>query len=269
MSHISTKKSNSTNSNIQDCQDLVNGLENGSFSMNIEDTRKFGFIESQKSVNLEAKLLKEDQSMPSFDLNFKNHVSPYEKIGEITIIKSKIVPEEMSSQLQICELITNSIEVGILESSTNKSQPHTCTGLSGETTQITRIKSESQKSNCSQMEKMLEINIAKNYSFTHDPETIMEQNLRFSQNQLKKTLTPKSKQLNEFKGLERKLSQESNSGKKDNSNSNIENMNVNYYFSDKKKKKIDTNIIGSKEKEKLFQNVKKNEIEKKNLEKFE
>ena len=162
MSHISTKKSNSTNSNIQDCQDLVNGLENGCFSMHVEENRKFGIIEGQKSVNLEAKKFKEDESMPSFDLNTKQKILSKEEKGSITIIKSKIVPTEMSSQMQICELVTKSIEVEDVENSENKIHPNTCTGLSEETTQITRIKSESQKSNCSQLDKLLNINITKN-----------------------------------------------------------------------------------------------------------
>ena len=126
MSHISTKKSNSTNSNIQDCQDLVNGLENGSFSMYVEESRKFGAIEGQKSVNLEAKKFKEDESMPSFDLNSKQQALSKEAKEGITIIKSKIVPKEMSSQMQICEIITDSIEVDILKVSTNKIHPNTC-----------------------------------------------------------------------------------------------------------------------------------------------
>ena len=169
MSHISTKKSNSTSSNIQDCQDLVNGLENGSSSMNIDDSRKFGIFETQKSENHGRQPLKEGLFMPSFDLNSKNQPAQKE---EIKIIKSKIMPEESSSQMQICELITDSIELGQKEAEEAKMM--TCMGLSGETTQITRIRSESQKSGGSQVEKMLEIDIAKNYSFTHESEALVE-----------------------------------------------------------------------------------------------
>ena len=67
------------------------------------------------------------------------------------------------------------IDSGELEHvSGHKLQQNVCTGLSGETTQITRNKSESQKSTGSQVGKMLDINIAKNYSFVHDSETVAE-----------------------------------------------------------------------------------------------
>jgi hypothetical protein len=170
MSHISAKKSNSTNSNIQDCQDLVNGLENGNSSLNIDETRKFGFLEGIKSENQDLQNNKDMNFTPSFDLNPKSQGVQKE---EITIIKSKIIPEN-SSQLKIWEWKINSGELDPKEVSENKIPVNMCTGMSDETTQITRVKSESQQSNSSQVGKMSDINIATNYCFFHDAENTQD-----------------------------------------------------------------------------------------------
>lgn len=125
MSHISARRSNSASSNMQACEELVHGLENGN--------------QPQKN-------------------------------SEIQIIKAKILPEEGSSQIQICELVTNSLDLTNHDASGHLGQATGCTNKSGDTTQITRVISESQKSDSLRVDKMLQIGIAKNYSFLHEPE---------------------------------------------------------------------------------------------------
>lgn len=263
MSHISTKKSNSTNSNIQDCQDLVNGLENGSFSNQIDDNKKLGNFEEQKSINIEAKKFKEDESNPSFDLISKNQTLPKKIIKSITMKKTRNVEDKTNSQIKNSKFVSDSIEVGFKELSNNKTQHNTCTGLSGETTQITRIKSESQKSNSSHMDKMLGINIVKNYSFTHDAEKNINQKDKNTHNILKNSLTPKTKQIKKFQGLERKLTHESGSEKKKSVSNKINNLD--YLIHKEKIKKLDITQCTNthKEIEKKKQNcIEKNEIDK-------
>ena len=165
MSHISTKKSNSTSSNIQDCQELVNGLENDN-SFRHCDNAKRDHIEQHKSENYGIKTAKNDQSLPSWEINSNSQTTQ----NEITIINNKIMPDQDSSQMQIYEIITNSIEITnkvVLEKQFTLTN---CGDKSEETTQITRINSESQQSACSQNDKFSGIDIENTYSFVHDLE---------------------------------------------------------------------------------------------------
>lgn len=124
MSRISARRSNSASSNMQACEELVHGLENG-------------------------------DDLPDS--------------GDILIIKAKIVPEEGSSQIQICELVTNSLDLTNHDTSGQLGRAKS-SHESADATQITRVISESHKSDSSRLDKMLQIGIAKNYSFIHEPE---------------------------------------------------------------------------------------------------
>jgi hypothetical protein len=200
MSHISTKKSNSTNSNIQDCQDLVNGLENGSSLKLFENQKKSSHAQEQRSENFEINRKKEDFFMPSFDLNNKSQPMTQETKGEITIIKSKIMPDEESSQMQVYELVTNSKEFVNQENLETQNTIMNCVDKSDETTQITRINSESQKSNCSQNGKISGIDIVKNYSFVHELELATEKKQK-----IKKPFKMISPVKNKLKPVEKNL----------------------------------------------------------------
>ena len=139
MSHISTKKSNSTSSNIQDCQELVNGLENGRSCRHFDNQKRTNLFEEPKSEKYE----KKEVSLPSCELNSKTKVKENETNEEITFITSKIMPEEDSSQMQIYEIITNSKELTNNDFLEKQFTLTNCGDKSGETTQITRVNSES------------------------------------------------------------------------------------------------------------------------------
>lgn len=158
MSQISSNKSQSVNSNIQDCQDLVDGLRrNGSFPSlrsasetvtgRAPATRveaKDGFSEIQSTETLEK--------------------------ANVQIIKAKIIPEKSTNQLRICELITSSFESTILAKAGNRTPNASCEVYSQDSTRAHVLESLSQKENKIKNEQM-EIEISANYSFFHDTET--------------------------------------------------------------------------------------------------
>jgi len=159
MSHISNNKSASANSNIQDCQELVNGLENYKSIRTISYSSK-NKVTNDENQNISSEdYLNQKKFFPSVDLNTKNQLK-----NKIKIIKSKIIPEKTSNQLKICELIVNSFEMTIQPQSDANPNIDSTKQLSEESTEIIRFKSNSQNNNRKKGNNQ-EIGIENNYSF--------------------------------------------------------------------------------------------------------
>jgi hypothetical protein len=253
MSHISTKKSNSTSSNIQDCQELVNGLENGRSCRHFDNQQRSTTFEGNGSD----KCAKEAHSLPSCELNSKLRLVQNETKGEITFITSKIMPEQDCSQMQIYEIITNSKDLTNTDILETQFTLTNCGDKSEETTQITRINSESQKSNCSQNDRMSGIDIVKNYSFVHELDYQNDTKVNSNVNKCQKMISPSKnkksqlkKNFEEFQKNPKKLNEENNKIKDPNLNNtnkikqDIEVLNLQYIK--KKTENLNQNIKNEK-----------------------
>ena len=164
MSHISNDKSHSTNSNIQYCQDIVNGLENVKSTKNISDISKNMINTEEKPFLASEDKLTQKQFFPSLDLNTKNQPNP-----KVQIIKSRIIPKNTSNQLKICELIMNSFEMTIQPKSEANPKLDSSKQLSEDSTQIIRPKSNSHNNQNPKNDQV--IDIKNNYSFFHEIDT--------------------------------------------------------------------------------------------------
>ena len=201
MSHISNQKSNSTHSNSQYCRSIVNQLENENFSSKTVDQDLQIKSIGRNSEHFESGFKGQDNTSNfSFDvvLNFKNNenLQKTERTsGEVKIITSKIMPQQSNSkisyfehnldadkfvdqnihssleekckhQIEIVEGVPYSYKTEKIETSINIYKNE----YQDQSTEILRGKSSSLQSNLSQQDRLLDIDIAQNYSYIREPE---------------------------------------------------------------------------------------------------
>lgn len=161
ISQISSNKSHSANSNIQDCQELVDGLRRNGSVPNLHPISDQTGPKPQPAQEKKTDEWSENQLVRSVEAN-----------TNLQIITSKIIPERSTNQLRICELITSSFESTIVPKRGNRVANASWEEFSEDSANF--LGSPSQKENRKKTDQM-EIQISANYSFFHDTDTCTEQ----------------------------------------------------------------------------------------------